>query len=181
MSILKVKYEQEVRPLLMKELRYTNELAVPRIEKVVLNVGLSKGLKDKRYVDVAVDTFKRITGQKPVLTKAKKSISNFKIRKGMVVGAMVTLRGARMYDFLDRLVYIAFPRMRDFHGLDVSKGFDNHGNYNIGIREHIIFPEIGSDEVEHIHGFEVSITTTARSKEQALSLFRLLGFPFKKA
>ena len=174
-------YKTDAVPVMMKERGYANRLAVPKISKVVLNIGLSKALQDKKYIDIAVSTLTRITGQKPVLTKAKKSISNFKIREGMVVGAMVTLRGERMYDFLEKLINVAFARIRDFHGLDPKKGFDKNGNYTVGFREHIVFPEIGSDEVEHIHGLEVTINTTAKNRDEAFHLLHLLGFPFKKS
>ena len=180
MAHLKEHYTKKIVPHLQKELGRTNILAVPRVEKVVVNVGLSKALQDKKYIDIAVRTLTRITGQKPVLTKAKKSISNFKIREGMVVGAVVTLRGDRMYDFIERLVHVAFPRLRDFHGLDTDKGFDDNGNYSIGFKEHIIFPEIASDEVENIHGLEIAIKTTATNKKETLMLLKGFGFPFKK-
>jgi len=180
MKTLQETYKKNVVPQLRKELHLTNDLSVPTITKVVLNIGLSKGLTDKKYIDIAEKTLTRITGQKPVFTKAKKSISNFKIREGMVVGAMVTLRGSRMFDFLQKLIHISFPRMRDFHGLETEKGFDEHGNFSFGFKEHIIFPEIASDEVENIHGLEITIRTTAGDKERALALLRSLGFPFKK-
>lgn len=173
--------KKNISAALMKEFGYTNALAVPHIAKVVLNVGLSKALKDKKYIDIAVRTLTKITGQKPILTKARKSISNFKIREGMVVGAVVTLRGKRMYDFLYKLVSVALPRSRDFHGLDPMKGFDAHGNYSLGFREHIVFPEISSDEIENIHGLEIAVATTAPDREQTVYLLRALGFPFKKS
>lgn len=180
MKTFKELYQKEVVPHLMKELGVKNAMAVPAIKKVVLNVGLSKALQDKSFIDVASKTLERITGQKPVLTKAKKSISNFKIREGMVVGAMVTLRGPKMYDFLYKLVHVSFPRIRDFHGLDPKKGFDRNGNYIIGFREHIVFPEIRSDEIEKLHGLEVAVSTTATNAEQCRALLIALGFPFKK-
>ncbi|OGY92775.1 MAG: 50S ribosomal protein L5 [Candidatus Komeilibacteria bacterium RIFCSPLOWO2_01_FULL_53_11] len=174
------KYIDTVAPKMRQAFGYTNTLAIPKIEKVVLNAGLSKGLNDKKYQDAVERTLQRISGQKPVMTKAKKSISNFKIREGMVVGAKVTIRGGRMYDFLDKLVSVALPRMRDFHGLDPEKGFDGHGNFSLGFREHIVFPEIGSDEVENIHGLEVTIATTAKTKDEARVLLQSFGFPFKQ-
>ena len=180
MTDFQKQFEKDVRPAVMKEFGYKNVMAVPTIEKVVLNIGLSKALADKKWIDVAVDILTRITGQKPVLTKAKKSISNFKIREGMVVGAMVTLRGDKMYDFLQKMAQVTFPRMRDFHGLDKKKGFDNHGNYSIGFKEHTVFPEIKSDEVENLHGLEVSIKTTSPNNEQTLFMLQTMGFPFKK-
>lgn len=179
MSQLQAQFKDKLAPQLMKDLGLDNAMAVPRVRKVVLNVGLGKSLTDKSFIDVAVDTLTRISGQKPVLTKAKKSISNFKIREGMVVGAKVTLRGERMYDFLERLVKLTLPNIRDFQGLNPKKGFDGNGNYILGIREHIAFPEIKSDEVEKLHGLEVSINTTAENDEQCLALLKSLGFPFK--
>lgn len=177
---MKQQYMKEIVPRLKKELGILNTLAVPRVTKVVLNVGLSKSLSDKRYVEIAEKTLTRITGQKPVLTKAKKSISNFKIREGMIVGAMVTLRGNRMYDFLSKLVNVALPRIRDFHGLDPMKGFDQHGNFSLGFKEHLVFPEISSDEVENIHGLEIAVSTTAKNRDEAFKLLTAFGFPFKK-
>ncbi len=180
MNRMHQKYQKEIVPLLKKELGISNTLAVPRITKIVLNVGLSKSLQDKKFVDIAAMTLTRITGQKPVLTKAKKSISNFKIREGMIVGAMVTLRGNRMYDFLDKLVNVSFPRIRDFHGIDPKKGFDEHGNFALGFKEHLVFPEIPADDIEHIHGLELAISTTAKNREEAFMLLTAFGFPFKK-
>lgn len=180
MNRIQTKYQKEIVPLLKKELGISNILAVPRITKIVVNIGLSKSLNDKKFVDIAVSTLTRITGQKPVLTTAKKSISNFKIREGMIVGAMVTLRGKRMYDFLDKLVNVAFPRIRDFHGIDPKKGFDEHGNFAIGFKEHLVFPEIGGEEIENIHGLELAINTTAKDRAQAFALLSAFGFPFKK-
>lgn len=173
-------YQKNVIKSLEQSLGVKNIHAVPKVEKVVLNIGLSKSLSDRAFTDIAVNTLQRITGQKPVLTKAKKSISNFKIREGMVVGAMVTLRGQKMYDFLDKMINITFPRIRDFHGLDPKKGFDGHGNFSIGFREHIVFPEIKSDEIEKLHGLEVAVRTTAKNNNECLALLRALGFPFKK-
>jgi len=178
MSHLETQFKTKLAPQLMKDLALTNLMAVPKVNKVVLNVGLGKSLTDKSVIEVAIDTLTRISGQKPVLTKAKKSISNFKIREGMVVGAKVTLRGSRMYDFLDRLVKLTLPNIRDFHGLKSTKGFDGHGNYVLGITEHIAFPEIKSDEVERLHGLEIAINTTAKNDEQCLKLLKSLGFPF---
>ncbi len=180
MNRMQHKYQKEIVPLLKKELGISNALAAPRITKVVLNVGLSKSLQDKKYVDIAARTLSRITGQKPVLTKAKKSISNFKIREGMIVGAMVTLRGSRMYDFLDKLVNVSFPRIRDFHGIESTKGFDTNGNFAVGFKEHLIFPEIPGDEIETIHGLEIAVSTTAKNRDEAFLLLSALGFPFKK-
>src|SRR3990167_9039633 len=149
-------YRRQVVPTLQQELGLKNALSVPRLVKVVINIGLGQQAQEGKLSEVAIKTLNRITGQKPILTKAKKSISNFKIREGMVVGAMVTLRRDRMYDFLDKLVHVALPRMRDFHGLDPKKGFDDNGNYSLGFREHIVFPEIRSDEIESVHGLEIA-------------------------
>jgi large subunit ribosomal protein L5 len=170
-------YTKEVRPRLQQEAGYPNVMAVPRLSKVVLNVGLGKSAHDPKLSDLAVKTLERISGQRPVMTKAKKSISNFKIRQGQAIGAMVTLRGEHMYSFLDKLIHVALPRVKDFRGLQV-KTIDAHGNLSIGFREHIVFPEIRSDEIESIHGLEVAIITTAHTREQGKRLFELLGFPF---
>lgn len=180
MKLLKEKYEKEVVPKFMADFDYKNKLAVPKITKVTLNVGVGKGLTDAKFNELVVNTLQRITGQKPVTSKARKSIAAFKIREGMVVGYKVTLRGQRMYDFLNKLIHIAIPRVRDFYGLDPKKSLDNQGNLTIGFKEHVVFPEIKFDEVERLHGLEVSITTTAKTKEEGLNLFRMLGFPFKK-
>ena len=180
MSELQTQFRTKMVPALMKELSLTNALAAPRVVKVVLNAGVGKAQTDKTVIDNVTSTFQRISGQQPIQTKAKKSISNFKIRQGMVVGIKVTLRGKRMYDFLEKLVKITLPSMRDFHGLETNKGFDGHGNYLLGIREHIFFPEIRSDEVEKLHGLEVVINTSAKTDQECLALLRSLGFPFKK-
>lgn len=172
-------YNREIVPKLKQEFGYKNNLAVPRLVKVVINVGLSQNSKDAKLQEVAIKTLTRITGQKPVTTKARKSISNFKIRQGMVVGAMVTLRGKRMYDFLGKLVNVALPRVRDFRGL-TAKSVDAKGNLAIGFREHMVFPEIRSDELENIHGLEIAIVTTATSQKEGKRLFELLGFPFNE-
>ncbi len=176
---LRQRYDSEVVPKLMAEFGITNKLAAPRLTKVVLNVGFGQSAKEGKLPDVAVKTLTRITGQKPVVTKAKKSISNFKIREGMAIGAMVTLRGPRMYDFVSKLVTVALPRVRDFRGLE-PKSLDNRGNLSIGFREHLVFPEIRSDEIEVLHGLEVAIATTARQRERGKRLFELLGFPFSQ-
>lgn len=173
------KYLTQVRPQLMTQLGLTNVMAVPKIAKVTVNIGLGQSKTDARFTEVAVKTIERITGQKPVLTKAKKSIAGFKIREGMSVGAMVTLRGPRMYEFLQKLVSLTLPRVRDFNGLS-PKSFDRQGNYAIGFREHLVFPEIKTDEVEKIHGLEVVITTTAHDPKAGFALLSALGFPFKK-
>lgn len=179
MNRLKEKYQNTVRSALKEKFDYKNILAVPKIEKVVLNVGTGPGLKDAKFNEVVEATLERITGQKPVKVGAKKSISNFKIREGLIVGMMVTLRGQRMYDFLDKLINVTLPRVRDFRGLD-PKSVDPQGNLNIGFQEHIAFPEIKSDEVEKIHGLQVSVVTSAKTKAEGLELLKLLGFPFQR-
>lgn len=177
MKSFKETYYKEIAPALTKELAIKNTLAVPKVLKVVLNVGMSQALKDAKYGEVIESTLKRVTGQKPVKRLAKKSISSFKIRQGMVVGMMVTMRGKRMYDFLDKFIHVSLARIRDFRGLSTSL-VDDHGNMSLGFKEHLIFPEIKSDEVERIHGIQVTITTNAHNKEKGLVLFRKLGFPF---
>lgn len=178
MITLEEKYKKEVIQEMKKIFGYKNDLAVPRLVKVVVNVGVGRALKDDKFVDYATNTLARITGQKPVITKAKKSISAFKIRAGMVVGLKVTLRGRRMYDFVDKLINIALPRVRDFRGLE-AKSVDRRGNLTVGFAEHLIFPEIKSDEVERLHGLEVVIDTNAKNQREGLTLFKLLGFPIK--
>ena len=158
---------------------YKNDLAVPRMEKVVLNVGFGRHAKEKAYIKNIESSLTRITGQKPILTEAKKSVSSFKVREGMIIGAKVTLRGQRMYDFVEKLIHITFARVRDFRGID-RKSVDRTGNLTVGFREHLAFPEIKADEVESVHGLEVSIATTAKTQEEGLELFSLMGFPFKK-
>jgi large subunit ribosomal protein L5 len=178
MKRLKEKYTKEVISAMRKKIGYKNDLAVPKLVKVTINSGTGQSLKDDKFLDVVVNTLTRISGQKPVLAKAKKSISAFKIREGDTVGTKVTLRGQRMYDFVDKLINISLARIRDFQGLE-RKGVDQSGNLTIGFKEHVAFPEIGSDEVERIHGLEVVITTSARSQEEGLELLSFLGFPFK--
>ncbi len=178
MARLQEQFSREIVPALQKELKLANVMAVPRMQKVTVNVGLGKGLKDKAYMDTVVSTVERITGQKPVFTKARKSIAAFKVREGMPVGLMVTLRGPRMYDFVEKLVRVTFPRVRDFRGIELSS-VDGGGHFNYGFKEHIAFPEISSDEVDRLHGLQVTITTTAHSKEAGTALFKALGFPFK--
>jgi len=176
---LKKIYETQVIPKMKEEFGLKNDLAVPRVEKVTINIGTGQAAKDPKFVEVAEATLNRVAGQKPVKTLAKKSISAFKIRAGGAVGLMTTLRGKRMYDFLDRLINVALPRVRDFRGLD-TKGIDGQGNFTIGLKENIVFPEIKSDEVERTHGLEISITTTTKTREEGLALFKYLGFPFAK-
>ncbi|MFH1111548.1 MAG: 50S ribosomal protein L5 [Patescibacteria group bacterium] len=177
---LKKKYQKEVIPLLMKEFSCSNVMAVPRVQKITLNIGLGKALTEPKLAEVATNTLLRISGQKPTLRHAKKSISNFKIRQGMVIGLQVTLRGRRMYEFLDKLINVSLPRVRDFRGIS-EKSFDGRGNLNIGFKEHIVFPEIKSDEVESLHGLEVAITTSAKNNQVGRRLFELLGLPFAKS
>jgi len=176
-SALLEQLNKDIYPKLKQELGLINDMMVPKIEKVTINIGAGKVLTDKSYIDHVSETIRRITGQKPVLTKAKKSLATFKIREGMTIGAKVTLRGLRMYAFLEKLLKVALPRVRDFRGLS-TKGFDKQGNYSIGIREHLIFPEINTDEVEKVHGLEVVITTTAKTREEGYVLLKLMGFPF---
>jgi len=173
-------YKKEVIPKLRKDFGYTNIHAVPVVKYVTVNIGLGAGLKDSKFLETTEQTLCRVTGQKPVKTKARKSISGFKIREGMVVGEKVTLRGPRMWDFLERLVKVTCPRIRDFQGLSL-KSFDGRGNYSIGFKEHIAFPEIRSDEIELIHGLQVTIGTSAKTNKEAEALLRHLGFPLKQA
>lgn len=179
MKRLREQYKEEIVPALRKQFSYPNDMAVPRVSKISLNVGVGKAIKDEKYLDTVESTLTRISGQKPLKTKARKSISAFKIREGMTVGMRVTLRGQRMYDFLEKLVNITLPRLRDFQGID-PKSIDPQGNLTIGFKEHIAFPEIRSDEVERIHGLEVTITTTAATKEEGKAFLTQLGIPFKK-
>jgi large subunit ribosomal protein L5 len=174
---LKERYQQDIVPTLMREFGYTNQMQVPRVEKVVLNVGVGEALQNARALDAAVEDLATITGQKPVTTRARKSIANFRLRQGQPIGAMVTLRGDRMYEFLDRLINIALPRIRDFRGV-TRRSFDGRGNYSIGLREQIVFPEIDYDKVDKLRGFEVAIVTTARNDEEGYALLRSMGMPF---
>jgi large subunit ribosomal protein L5 len=176
---LKEKYEKEVRAELMKELGFGNPMQAPRLEKIVVNMGLGEAISNGKIIDASVEQLQSITGQKPVVTKARKSIANFKLRQGQSIGAMVTLRGDRMYEFLDRLVSIALPRVRDFKGVS-PKAFDGKGNYTLGIREQIIFPEINYDKVERIKGLNITVVTTARNDEEGRALLRHLGLPFRQ-
>lgn len=169
---------QKIIPVLQKTLGIKNTMALPKVEKVVINSGVGRTIKDEKFLDMIAKELAAITGQKPVLTKAKQSIANFKTREGMVVGVKVTLRGPRMYDFISRLVNIALPRTRDFRGLD-SRAIDAGGNLTIGIKEHIVFPEISTEDIRNIFGFEATIVVRAKSKVQAMALYRALGFPIK--
>jgi len=178
MARLKDKYRNEIAGSLAKEFDIKNPMAIPRIEKVVINMGLGEASANAKILDVAVDELKAITGQKPVITKAKKSIAAFKLRQGMSIGTMVTLRGDRMYEFLDRLISVALPRVRDFRGIS-GKAFDGRGNYTLGIREQLIFPEIDFNKVDKTRGMNISIITTAKTDDQARSLLKSLGMPFR--
>lgn len=175
---LKERYQKDVAPAIAKEFGITNPMAIPRVQKVVLNMGMGEAIANAKILDTAVDELRAITGQKPVITKAKKSIASFKLRQGMPIGVMVTLRGDRMYEFLDRLVSIALPRVRDFRGVS-PKAFDGRGNYTIGVREQLIFPEIDFNKVDKLRGMNISIITSARNDEQARALLRGLGMPFR--
>ncbi|NTW42834.1 MAG: 50S ribosomal protein L5 [Anaerolineaceae bacterium] len=179
MNYLKEKYQNEVVPVLMKELGIENINAVPRITKIAVNIGLGEALDNPKALDAAVGDLTTITGQKPVVTLAKTSIAAFKLREGRAIGAMVTLRGDRMWAFLDRLVNIALPRVRDFRGIS-NDAFDGRGNYTLGLREQLIFPEIEFDKVDKVRGLELTIVTTANSDDQARLLLGLLGMPFRK-
>lgn len=176
---LKERYQQEIAPAIAKEFEIKNPMAVPRLEKIVINMGMGEAIANAKILDTAADELKAITGQKPVITKAKKSIASFKLRQGMPIGVMVTLRGDRMYEFLDRLVSIALPRVRDFRGVS-PKAFDGRGNYTLGIREQLIFPEIDFNKVDKTRGMNISIVTTARNDEQARSLLKSMGMPFRQ-
>jgi large subunit ribosomal protein L5 len=178
MARLRGFYINEVVPVLMKEFNYSSPMEVPKPEKIVVNMGLGEAIQNIKLLDSATNELSLIAGQKPVITRAKKSIASFKLRKGMPIGCMVTLRRERMYEFLDRLVNVALPRVRDFKGLS-GRSFDGRGNYSLGIKEHLIFPEIDYDKVDKVKGMNVVIVTTAKTDEEAKSLLRLLGVPFR--
>jgi large subunit ribosomal protein L5 len=178
MSRLKEKYRKEVVPALTKEFGYKNVMAVPRLEKVVVNMGLGEATANAKLVDTGADELARITGQKPVTRRAKKSIAAFKVRKGMPIGTMVTLRGERMWEFLDRLMNIALPRVRDFKGVS-PRGFDGRGNYTLGLRDQLLFPEIDYMKVDKARGMNVSVVTTAKTDEEARKLLQFIGMPFR--
>jgi large subunit ribosomal protein L5 len=175
---LRERYRSEIGPALMRDLGVKNTLAVPRLEKIVLNMGLGEATQNPKLLDSAVEELAAISGQKPVVTRAKKAIANFKLREGMPIGAMVTLRGDRMYEFFDRLVNVTLPRVRDFKGVP-DRAFDGRGNYSLGLREQVIFPEINLDKVDKIKGLTVVICTTARSDAQGKALLKALGMPFR--
>jgi large subunit ribosomal protein L5 len=175
---LKSRYREEVVPALMSEFNYSSVMAAPTLTKITLNIGLGEALTNPRALDAAVADLATISGQKPVVTKAKRSIAQFKIREGMSIGAMVTLRGDRMWEFLDRFISLALPRIRDFQGLS-ERGFDGRGNFSIGLREQLVFPEIDYDKIDRVRGLQVSIVTTARNDQEGKRLLQLLGMPFR--
>jgi large subunit ribosomal protein L5 len=178
MARLKNQYRDKIAPELMKKFGYQSAMQVPRISKVTLNMGVGEAVNDKKNIDMAVGDMTKIAGQKPVVTKARKAIANFKIREGLAIGCMVTLRGERMYEFLDRLITVAFPRVRDFRGVS-GRAFDGRGNYNIGLKEQIIFPEIEYDKIDKLRGMNISITTTAKTDDECKALHAAFKFPFK--
>jgi len=179
MARLKNKYQNDVIPAMMKEFGYKNAMQVPRLEKITVNVGVGEATQNIKAIDTTVAELTAITGQKPVVTRAKKAIANFKLREGMPIGCMVTLRRERMLEFLDRLIHVALPRVRDFKGIS-SRAFDGRGNYSLGLREQIIFPEIHADRVEKTRGMTITINTTAKTDPEGLELLRLMGMPFMK-
>ena len=176
---LRIRYAKEIIPALMKHFSYTNVMAVPKLEKIVINMGLGEAIANAKILDVAVDELGRISGQRPVITRAKKSIANFKLRQNMPIGAAVTLRGDRMFEFLDRLTSVVLPRVRDFRGVS-TKSFDGRGNYTLGLRDQLIFPEISYEKVDKIRGMNVTIVTTARTDEEARELLKQCGMPFRQ-
>src|ERR1700694_3492619 len=177
---LKVRYEQEIRQALMRELKIDNPMRAPRLEKIVINMALNEARDNAKILDAAVEELRVVTGQKPVITRARKAISNFKLREGMPIGVMVTLRRERMYEFFDRLVNVTLARVRDFRGVS-DKAFDGRGNYSLGLREHTIFPELNLDKIEKVKGLTITFGTTARSDFEGLTLLRTLGMPFRNA
>lgn len=179
MARLKEFYQKEIVPALMEKFQYKNIMEVPKLEKVVINMGVGDAKENPRFLESAIEDLSLIAGQKPVVTQAKKSISNFKLRQGMKIGAKVTLRGDRMYEFVDKLLNVALPRVRDFRGVS-DRSFDGRGNYSLGIREQLIFPEIDYDKVEKVRGMDIAFVTTAKTDEEAREFLRLLGMPFAK-
>lgn len=179
MNRMQEQYQKEVAPTLFKEFSFKNGMQVPRIEKVVINIGLGEAMEEPKVLESAVSDLTKIVGQKPVLTKSRKSIANFKLREGVVIGTKVTLRGERMWAFLDRLMNVALPRVRDFRGVSAN-AFDGRGNYTLGIRDQLVFPEIDYDKIDKLRGMEVTIVTSAKTDDQARALLGLLGMPFKK-
>lgn len=179
MSRLKEKFVNEVSSALMSKFEYTSVMQVPKVDKIVINMGVGEAVQNTKVLDTAVEELGLITGQKPVITKAKKSIAGFRLREGMPIGAKVTLRGERMYDFLDKLIAVSLPRVRDFHGVS-KKAFDGRGNYTLGVKEQLIFPEIDYDKVSKVRGMDIVIVTTANSDEEARELLTQFGMPFQK-
>ncbi len=179
MSDILKRYREEIVPAMMKTFNYNNVMQVPKLEKIVVNMGLGEALENARILDTSIEELSRITGQKPVLTRARKSIANFKLREGNPIGCRVTLRRQRMYDFIYRLLNIALPRVRDFKGVS-ARGFDGRGNYTLGIREQLIFPEVNYDDVEKVKGMNITIVTSAKTDEEARELLGLIGIPFRK-
>jgi large subunit ribosomal protein L5 len=178
MTRLKETYQTDFMPALTKEFRYTSPMEVPRLEKIVLNMGLGEAIQNIKVLDAAMEELALIAGQRPVVTRARKSIATFKLREGMPIGCMVTLRKGRMYDFFDKLVNVALPRVRDFRGLS-DKALDGRGNFTLGIKEHIIFPEIDYDKIDKIKGLNITIVTTAKNDEEGKALLKMMGMPFK--
>ena len=179
MNRLHEKYNNSIKAELTKKFSYTSTMQIPRLEKIVLNMGVGDAVANSKALDDAVDELTIISGQKPVITKAKKSIANFKLREGMPIGCKVTLRGERMYEFLDKLVTVTLPRVRDFHGINPN-GFDGRGNYTLGVKEQLIFPEINYDQIKKIRGLDIVIVTTANTDEEGRALLTLMGMPFRK-
>ena len=175
---LKEKYQNEIVPAMVQEFKYTSVMQVPRLQKVVLNIGLGEAIQNAKALDAAVGDLTQITGQKPIVTKAKRSIAQFRLRTGMPIGAKVTLRGQRMYDFLERTMRLALPRIRDFRGIS-RNSFDGRGNFSLGLREQLVYPEIDYDKIDRLRGMEISIVTTAKTDEEGLKLLQLLGMPFQ--
>lgn len=179
MARLKEYYLNEVAPALMKKFGYSNVMQIPKIEKIVINMGVGQAIQDAKALDGAVQDMTAITGQKPVITRAKKSIAGFKLRAGMAIGCKVTLRGEKMYEFFDKLVNISLPRVRDFSGVSPN-GFDGRGNYNLGLKEQLIFPEINYDKIDRVRGMDICVVTSAKTDEEARELLTMMGMPFKK-
>lgn len=179
MNVLKEKYRKEAIPALMKEFSVSNIMQVPKVEKIVVNIGLGEALDNPKALDAAAADLMAVTGQKPIINKAKKSVANFKLREGRLIGAKVTLRGEKMWAFMDRLINIALPRLRDFRGVN-RNSFDGRGNYTLGLQEQLIFPEIEYDKIDKVRGMEITIVTTALNDEQSLAMLSMLGMPFRK-
>ena len=178
MARLKERYQKDVAPQIAKEFGISNPMAVPRIQKVVINMGMGEAIANQKILDTAADELRAITGQKPVITKARKSIAGFKLREGSPIGAKVTLRGQHMYDFLERTMRLALPRIRDFRGI-ATRSFDGRGNFSLGLREQLVYPEIDYDKIDRLRGLEISIVTTAKTDEEGRRLLQLLGMPFQ--